>query len=279
MGFPHTEGDMMTAWRMAFRVGNKGEELWPKCQELGVAAMEYHAVDDIDLSEYPVGEPKPAWAGLASPQQASLKRLVYEMAKGDVIYVKQGKMIVAKGVVTGPYRFDKENRIRDENGRYWQHQRPIKWNAAFSPVRMQLGNQQIVALVRLTDEDVAGIEKNAPARYAGESDIEGTKTEVILLKTKRSRRLRDSAFKAADGVCCVCGRDFSKLLGGQGVRVLQVHHCEQLAARDEPSVTKVTDLAVVCANCHLLLHLDADQALSVDELRRMLVDDGFLPPE
>jgi hypothetical protein len=112
-------------------------------------------------------------------------------------------------------------------------------------------------------------------RLAKESDIEGLKTEARLIRTKRSRKLRDAAFNAAQGVCCVCDRDFSKLLNGRGVRVLQVHHRDQLAAREAPSVTKQTDLAVVCANCHLLLHLDSKEALSIQDLRDMLQADGF----
>jgi hypothetical protein len=103
--FPNTEGDVMTAWRMAFRVGSGGEDLWPDCQRLGVAAMEYRPLDDIDLSRYPEGEPRAAWKKLAPSQQTSLKRLVYDMAEGDVIYVKEGPIIVGKGVVTGPYHF------------------------------------------------------------------------------------------------------------------------------------------------------------------------------
>ena len=92
-------------------------------------------------------------------------------------------------------------------------------------------------------------------------------------KTTRSRKLRDAAYKAAIGVCCVCDSEFSNVLGGRGVRVLQVHHCKQLSARKAPSVTKLSDLAVVCANCHLLLHLDSGKALSVSKLRAMLEAD------
>lgn len=113
-----------------------------------------------------------------------------------------------------------------------------------------------------------------PARYADESDIEGTKTEVKCIKRGRSRRLRDAALEKANGVCCVCSRNFSNVLDGKGIRVLQVHHRKQLSSRDVPSVTKVKDLAVVCANCHLLLHLDPAQALSVEKLRKKLHRDG-----
>lgn len=109
-----------------------------------------------------------------------------------------------------------------------------------------------------------------PSPPAGESDIEGTKTEIVQSKTKRSRRLRDLAFEAAAGVCNVCERDFSEVLGGRGVRVLQVHHRKQLSNRVSPAITKLSDLVVVCANCHLLLHLDPENALSVQKLKKMI---------
>jgi hypothetical protein len=266
----------MTAWRMAFRAGTNGDEMWLHCHRLGVAAIGYSPVDDIDLSRYSEGEPRSAWSQLWSSQQASLKRLVYEMEEGDIIYVKQGPLIVGRGVVAGPYRFDRRNRIQSPDGTLWQHQHPVKWTAGFPEVPIQIGRQQAVTLVPLTGEDVKRVEQAAAACFADESDLEGMKTESAQFKSKRSRRLRELAFNAAHGICCVCGRDYSKLLGGRGVRVLQVHHRDQLSARDAPSMTKLRDLAVVCANCHLLLHLDPKNALRVEKLREMLEADGFL---
>ncbi|HEY2412056.1 MAG TPA: hypothetical protein VGI40_07425 [Pirellulaceae bacterium] len=111
--------------------------------------------------------------------------------------------------------------------------------------------------------------------YANLSDIEGLRSEVVLLRTKRSQKLRKAALLLARGKCCVCNLNFLQLLKGRGVRVLQVHHRDQLSVRKVPSVTKQSDLAVVCANCHLLLHLDPKKALSVEQLRKMLRADGF----
>jgi hypothetical protein len=265
---------------MAFRCGKNGYELWPDCYRLAVATIEYTPVDDIDLSAHSEGEPRSAWSQLAAPQQASLKRFVYEMDEGDIIYVKQGPKIVGKGEVDGPYRFDRKNRIRDPDGVPWQHQRRVNWTAGFPAVPVQIGQQQAMTLVPLTSDDIKQVEQAAAACFADESDIEGTKTEVIQFKTKRSRKLRALAFKAARGVCSVCGRDYSKVLGGRGVRVLQVHHRAQLSARGKPSITKLDDLAVVCANCHLLLHLDPKNALKVEKLRKMLeVDGAFVAAE
>ena len=95
-------------------------------------------------------------------------------------------------------------------------------------------------------------------------------TETLRYVRGRSRHLREQALAAANGVCCVCDKDYSRLLGGRGVRVLQAHHRQQLAASDTPRVTRLSDLAVVCANCHMLIHMNPKQALRVEELRRLL---------
>lgn len=287
----------MAEWRMAFRVGRNGFELWPICQQLGVAAIEYTPVDGLDLSA--VDEPD--WPRLSSPQKTNLRRFLNEMSEGDIIYVKQGPKIVGKGIVESPYFVDKVNRIRDHNAP-WQHQRRVRWSDDFPEITIQIGKPQITTLVRLSDDDVKRVEQMAggdiadsvrrPAddgaeddrggmrgRPADEGDIEGTKTEVVQCKNKRSRRLRNQAFKAARGVCSVCRRDYSTLLEGQGIRVLQVHHREQLSALDKPKFNTVDDLDVVCANCHLLLHLHPKSALTVENLQAMLEADGFFERE
>lgn len=102
------------------------------------------------------------------------------------------------------------------------------------------------------------------------SAIEGLRTETKIYVRGRSRQLRDLALENAKGICCVCDTDYKKVLNGKGVHVLQVHHRKQLAFTDTPRVTHLSDLAVVCANCHLLLHLDQKKAFDVEDLRRLL---------
>lgn len=109
--------------------------------------------------------------------------------------------------------------------------------------------------------------------WAGMSDIEGTVTETRLARRGRSRRLRAAALHRAAGMCSVCRRDFRTVLRGRGIRVLQVHHIEQLSAAEMPQITKLSDLVVVCANCHMLLHVNPSRALLPSTLRKMLAQD------
>lgn len=99
---------------------------------------------------------------------------------------------------------------------------------------------------------------------------EGAVVEHTAYRRKRDQQLKRAALWASRGICAVCGTDYSKLLNGKGVRVLQVHHKRQLAESDTPRLHSLSDVAVVCANCHALIHLDPRKALGIGILNRML---------
>ena len=157
----------MNIYRMAFRVGANGVELWPTCKELGIAAITYEALSETDLSKYPPKEPRSLWAQLASSQVSSLSAVAYEMKKGDVIYVKQGPEIVGRGVVQGGYVFDSPARITDANDVDWPHTVPVAWERYFLPVKLALGSNQRATVERLKADDLkelyAAIGKNPDA--------------------------------------------------------------------------------------------------------------------
>jgi hypothetical protein len=99
--------------------------------------------------------------------------------------------------------------------------------------------------------------------------LEGVMREVQSYRRSRSKRLRNAALHRAAGCCEACDVAFGTMLKGRGSHVLQVHHVDQLALRDHPSVTKVEQLVVVCANCHLLIHADAKNAMTLGALRSL----------
>ncbi|UUZ72602.1 hypothetical protein LP415_02600 [Polaromonas sp. P1(28)-8] len=100
--------------------------------------------------------------------------------------------------------------------------------------------------------------------------MEGFIHEATVLSRGRNAALRNAALTKSNGTCEACSVMFSTMLGGMGLRVLHVHHREQLALRDVPGVTRLEDLAIVCANCHALIHVDPKHALSVEQLRKLL---------
>jgi hypothetical protein len=139
----------MTVWRMAMRCGSGGYDMSQECIKRGVAAITYGPLEELDLSAFPEGEPQERWAELAPAQQASLRRVVYEMQNGDTIYVKRGRAIVGRGTVLGAYRFDHTLNLRDLNGTPWSHQVPVSWEADFVPVEVLLGSEPTTVLPRM----------------------------------------------------------------------------------------------------------------------------------
>lgn len=103
---------------------------------------------------------------------------------------------------------------------------------------------------------------------AGARALEGGMTEAR--SRQRNQRLRNQAITLADGVCSCCGTDFKKVAGGLGQRCLVVHHTRQIRDYDTPEETRLSDLTVVCANCHMLIHSDPNKALSVAQARSRL---------
>ena len=126
----------------------------------------------------------------------------------------------------------------------------------------------------LITEPIVRAVSRAPLRVVALEAVEGLAQEVVVLSRARSGALRKAALARAKGTCEACEVRFGSVLGGRGVRVLQVHHRQQLAMNDVPRVTKVKDLAVVCANCHALLHMQPKRALTVEKLRSLLAADS-----
>ena len=70
--------------------------------------------------------------------------------------------------------------------------------------------------------------------------------------------------------CEVCGFDFSKIYRDRGKYFIEAHHKIPLGElrKNQTLETKVEDLAMVCSNCHRMLH--RSPSLTVDELRKCI---------
>lgn len=135
------------------------------------------------------------------------------------------------------------------------------------------------ALELMWHRHLAGRDRRPAAREF--SDDEGSADESVsalegALRTRmvrhrlRERGLREAKleeFRAAYGRihCEVCGLDFFQAFS---VLYAEVHHLKPLADQAAPRLTRTADLAVLCANCHRVAHLDPKKVLSLDELRQ-----------
>lgn len=82
--------------------------------------------------------------------------------------------------------------------------------------------------------------------------------QAKALRLKNTQRLE----------CEVCQTDFFKIYGELGNGFIEAHHKIPVAKLDGTTKTLITDLALVCSNCHRMLHRSGGR--SVDELRELI---------
>lgn len=66
--------------------------------------------------------------------------------------------------------------------------------------------------------------------------------------------------------CEVCKFDFYDFYGEIGQGFIECHHCTPLSLIEAESMTTLNDLALICSNCHRMIHRDIN-SLSIQELR------------
>lgn len=263
----------MAVWRMSFRCGDRGYEMWPHCFELGVAAITYDVLAKVNLSKYPKGEPKELWTRLAPSQRVSLCRVAYEMKKGDIIYVKQGPQIVGRGVIKGPYQFDSEFRLfcPDYQDIPWTHQVPVDWDSEFEPINILLGSEPTTVLP-LSVERLQKLEDtvNHSQKYTEQQEaLEGEVYQAETTFRKRNRALIAAKKANSDGRCEICGLSFEERYGSLNRDCLIAHHIHPIGQRRGSSRTTLDDIALLCPNCHAAVHTQ-DPPIPLEELLRRL---------
>jgi hypothetical protein len=100
------------------------------------------------------------------------------------------------------------------------------------------------------DDSIAALEGEVRSRMVRHRFRERELREAKLAEAKR--RDPDGRLR-----CAVpgCGFDFQAVYGALGVGYAQVHHLRPLSEAVAPVKTTLGDLAVVCANCHAMIHV------------------------
>lgn len=72
-------------------------------------------------------------------------------------------------------------------------------------------------------------------------------------------------------VCCqVCGFNFSDVYGERGGDFIEAHHKKFISKMKQGEVTRVEDIALVCSNCHRMLHKSL--YISVESLKKYILN-------
>ena len=84
---------------------------------------------------------------------------------------------------------------------------------------------------------------------------------------------KDTLKRTGKLVCEACGFDYEAVYGKRGTGFIEAHHLQPLHTYEPGQRTSKRDLALVCANCHRMIHA-AKPWLTLDELRLILNGTG-----
>jgi predicted HNH restriction endonuclease len=87
---------------------------------------------------------------------------------------------------------------------------------------------------------------------------------------ERDPKLREDALSIHGLDCMACGFNFERAYGPWGKGFIEVHHVVPLAEAGRSETNPATDLIVLCANCHRMVHRKRGVCLSLDELRAQI---------
>lgn len=125
-----------------------------------------------------------------------------------------------------------------------------------------------------------GASNSADLRVSVENEEAVDEGRLVLrahLLRERNRgvvqRKKAQAVSSGQGLRCeVCGFDYEATYGSRGTGFIEVHHVIPLAQVGEAR-TRLSDLALVCANCHRMIHRKSPW-LTIDELQSLVSSSG-----
>lgn len=100
-------------------------------------------------------------------------------------------------------------------------------------------------------------------QYSGEEENEYLEGKIAYRKHKTRERNSKVIKEAKEQFkrnnngrlfCEVCGFDFKMIYGNRGEDFIEGHHIKPVSELCEGDKTKVEDIALLCSNCHRMIH-------------------------
>lgn len=142
------------------------------------------------------------------------------------------------------------------------------------------GDLQALRTTAAAIRDAVPIAAQAPAPMTDDQVTdaeEGRVLTVLHLRRERSRKLIEArkakAIKEAGELRCeCCDMSFEERYGERGHGFIEVHHTRPVHTLVEGDKTNLSDLALVCSNCHRIIHRRRPW-LTIGEVRALVARD------
>ena len=131
-------------------------------------------------------------------------------------------------------------------------------------------DKDVLSLKKVVD-DLAAVQ-NMEKDGERKSYTEGGVKVIISVRYERNIKLRNLAFKIHGYNCAVCDFNFAETYGIWGKEYGEVHHLTPVSETGniKRAVNPHSDLIVLCANCHRMVHRKKGITLTVEELKSKL---------
>ena len=129
------------------------------------------------------------------------------------------------------------------------------------------GISAIPGYVRVINSEVSlGLDVDIHSLVA----TEGQRRLVVHLQRERNQAIvRKKKAQAVSLDCEICGFSFSRVYGSIAGDYCEVHHLLPLTEVEDTTQTRMEDLAILCANCHRVIHLH-NPPYTLNEVRAIL---------
>ena len=141
-------------------------------------------------------------------------------------------------------------------------------------VHVPRGIENIPGYVQVDDSlriDSHGAVRHSPSRRRTVGPLqfsEGATRELVVELRSRDRKLKAVALERYGASCVVCNFNFGEFYGDLGEGFIELHHLKPISVGERSS--SVEDVAVVCPNCHRMLHRRGAQPISIQELKDII---------
>jgi 5-methylcytosine-specific restriction protein A len=113
-------------------------------------------------------------------------------------------------------------------------------------------------------DDIGGITEAPEGRIFTRLHLSRERNRQLVAEKKRLVQKQKGHLS-----CEICDFDFAKVYGDRGSGFIEAHHTRPVHLLTAESRTRLEDLALVCANCHRIIHAKKPW-LTLDEVRSLL---------
>lgn len=115
------------------------------------------------------------------------------------------------------------------------------------------------------------VDSDLASLLAEEEYFEGNAKKRFTNYYERNSKIRTAAIAYHGTKCMGCGFDFGEAYGEHGSGYIEVHHLRPVSSlKKKTKVNPITDMAVVCSNCHRMIHRKKSSVLSLEKLRNLI---------